>query len=131
MLFALQLLLAEAAPAAADTPQGSPFSGILNFAPILAMGLLAWLFLFRPMKKQEQQRQALINALKKNDRVVTSCGIIGTVANIKEKEDEVTLKVEEGRLRVTKSSIVRVLGGEDAAKEQKNGGAGGWPSRLS
>ena len=35
MLFALQLLLAEAAPAAADTPQGSPFSGILNFAPIM------------------------------------------------------------------------------------------------
>jgi preprotein translocase subunit YajC len=78
------------------------------------------------MKRQEQERKTLLSALKKNDKVVTSGGIIGIVAAVKEKEDEVILKVDESsnvRLRVTRSSIVRIVGGEEAAKEQKEGGA--------
>jgi len=90
------------------------------------MGVLFWFFMIRPMKRQEQERKALLSALKKNDKVVTSGGIIGIVASVKEKEDEVMLKVDESsnvRLRVTRSSIVRIVGGEEAAKEQKEGGA--------
>lgn len=125
MLFALQLL---AQAASSDAPaqqgqQGSPIGGMLNVFLFVAIGFFAWFFLIRPMRRQEQERQALVSSLKKNDRVVTSGGIIGTVANIKEKEDEVMLKLEEGRMRVTKSSIVRILGAEEAAKDQKNGGA--------
>jgi preprotein translocase subunit YajC len=78
------------------------------------------------MKRQEQERKTLLSALKKNDKVVTSGGIIGIVASVKEKEDEVMLKVDESsnvRLRVTRSSIVRIVGGDEAAKEQKEGGA--------
>ena len=64
--------------------------------------------------------------MKKNDKVITSGGLIGIVAAIKDKEDEVTLKVDESsnvRLRVTKSSIVRIIQPEEAGKEQKEGGA--------
>jgi preprotein translocase subunit YajC len=115
------LLLAEQS---GDTP-ASPQSGLIfSLLPLAVIGVLFWFLMVRPMKRQEQERQALLGALKKNDKVVTSGGIIGIVAAI--KDDEVTLKVDESsnvRLRVTKASIVRVLGGEDASKEQKNGGA--------
>jgi preprotein translocase subunit YajC len=126
MLFALQVLLAQAAENGAGQQQAPPAGNFLvTIAPFLAIGLLAWFFLIRPMKRQEHERQALLNSLKKNDRVVTSGGIIGIVANI--KDDEVTLKVDESsnvRLRVTRSSVVKILGGEEPAKEQqKNGGA--------
>jgi preprotein translocase subunit YajC len=62
----------------------------------------------------------MLDALKKNDKVITSGGIIGIVAAIKDKEDEVTLKVDESsnvRLRVLKSSIIRIVGPEETAKE--------------
>ncbi|HLN32015.1 MAG TPA: preprotein translocase subunit YajC [Gemmataceae bacterium] len=127
MLFALLLLLAEAPPAEQPAPPAAnPLATILNFAPFLAIGVLAWWLLIRPMKKQEQERKLLLSALKKNDRVVTSGGIIGIVANLKDKDDEVTLKVDESsnvRLRVTRASIVKILGGEEQDKEQKEGGA--------
>jgi preprotein translocase subunit YajC len=117
MLFALQLLLAEA-----NSAEQSPLSPLTLALPvILIMGY--FLLVRSPMKKQEQERQRLLAALKKNDKVVTSGGIIGIVASIKDKEDEVTLKVDESsnvRLRVLRSSIVKIVGSEEAAKEQKD-----------
>jgi preprotein translocase subunit YajC len=129
MLFALESLsfLMAQAPSAPEQTPGSPLGGLLNIAPFIVIGILFWFFLLRPMKRQEAERQALLSTLKKNDRVVTSGGLIGVVANVKEKEDEVTLKVDDSsnfRLRVTRSSIVKILNGEDpAVKEQKTGGA--------
>ena len=56
--------------------------------------------------------------MKKNDEVVTASGIIGIVAIIKENEDEVTLKIDDNaRIRVLKSSIVRIKKKEEPAKD--------------
>ena len=92
---------------------------LITLLPIM---LLFYLLILRPGKRQEQERQAMLSAIKKNDKVVTSGGLIGTVAAIKDNEDEVTLRVDDSsnvRLRVTKSSIVRVLSSAaaEAAKE--------------
>jgi preprotein translocase subunit YajC len=65
-------------------------------------------------RKERQQRELLFNTLKKNDEVLTSGGIIGTVANI--KDDEVTLKVDESsnvRIRILRNSIIRILTPKD------------------
>jgi preprotein translocase subunit YajC len=121
-MIATLLLLADQAAGSEGSTGASPFGLLI---PMLAVGILFWFFMIRPMKRQEQDRQALLSALKKNDRVVTSGGIIGIVASIKDKDDEVTLKVDESnnvRLRVTRSSIVKILS-DDAAKEQKESGA--------
>jgi preprotein translocase subunit YajC len=109
------ILLADEEPAAA--PQSNPILGLL---PILVIGVFIYFLAIRPMKKQERERKTLLEALKKNDRVLTSGGIIGVIANIREKEDEIVLKVDESsnvRLRMTRSSIVRVLSDKDAGKE--------------
>src|SRR5438552_17916573 len=124
MLLALQLLADAAANGNPAQPTGG---GLLSLLPLVVIFILFYFFMIRaPMKRQEQERKNLFAGLKKNDRVVTSGGIIGIIASIKENEDEVTLKVDESsnvRLRVTKSSIARILGGEESAKEQKETGA--------
>ena len=116
MLFALMLL--------ADGEQGGA-PAWTPFLMLLPMVLVFYLFVMRPAKRQEAQRQALVNALKKNDKVLTSSGIIGTVVSISEKEDEVTVRVDDNcKLRMLKSSINRNLTQEEAAKkpvEQKAG----------
>jgi len=64
----------------------------------------------RPQKKKEKQRQAMLAALKKGDRVVTAGGIYGVVKNL--KEDEVTVVVDEQRdirLRMTRSSVSAIV----------------------
>jgi preprotein translocase subunit YajC len=117
MLFALHILFADEGGA---QPQGGQW---LTLAPFLLLPLIYLLFM-RPMRKQQKEQQAMLAALKKNDKVITSGGLIGIVANV--KDDEVTLKVDESsnvRLRVTKSSIARVVREPEAGKEEKEGAA--------
>jgi preprotein translocase subunit YajC len=110
------ILLAEDEPAATP-PAGNP---LVTLLPILVIGVFIYFLAIRPMKKQEKERKLLLESIKKNDRVLTSGGIIGVIANIRDKDEEVVLKVDENssvRLRVTRSSIVRVLSEKDATKE--------------
>src|SRR5262249_39724252 len=118
MLLALQVLFAQA-----DGGQ-QPANPLITFMPIIAIVILGYFFLMRPMRKQQKEQQAMLAALKKNDKVVTSGGLIGVVAAI--KDDEITLKVDESsnvRLRVTRSSIVRVMRDPESAKDQAEGAA--------
>jgi preprotein translocase subunit YajC len=120
MLFVPQLMAEAPADPTQGQPGGSPLLTMLTIGMLFAF---VYLFLMRPpAKRQEQERKALLANLKKNDEVVTVSGIIGVVANVSDKEDEVTLKVDESsnvRMRVLKSSIARNLSREKQAKEQK------------
>ena len=40
-------------------------------------------------------------------------GIIGVVISVKDTEDELTLKSEDSKIKVLKSSVVRVLGQDE------------------
>lgn len=93
---------------------------------LLIFGLFYFLVILPSRRRERQQRDQLFGALKKNDEVLTSAGIIGTVANI--KDDEVTLKVDESsnvRIRVLKSSIVKIM----SAKEGKDVGSDASPAK--
>jgi preprotein translocase subunit YajC len=109
------LAQAEAAPAQGNGQGGSPM-GLLF--PMLAIGLLMWVMLIRPQRRERATREAMISALKKNDRVVTASGIYGVVINVRPEADEVTVRVDDTsntRLRMTMSSILRVLGDEPSS----------------
>jgi len=87
-------------------------TGLLDspILPLLAMMVLFFFLIFLPGQRRERkQREQLLSRLKKNDEVITNSGIIGIVTSIKEGADEVTLKSEDTRLRVLKSSIARIL----------------------
>ncbi|MDR1361653.1 MAG: preprotein translocase subunit YajC [Holosporaceae bacterium] len=75
--------------------------------------LVAFYFLLmRPQQKRETKRRNMVNSLKRGDRVVTAGGILGSIHKII-GEKEVSLEVAEGvRLRMLKSAVGEVLGGE-------------------
>jgi preprotein translocase subunit YajC len=90
--------------------------------PAVILSLLAlYLIMIRPERRRERELQQKLEALKKNDRIVTIGGIYGVVTNVRREADEVTLKVDEDsntKLRVTLRSIARVI--EPAADEAKS-----------
>jgi preprotein translocase subunit YajC len=105
---------------AQDNAKNEGANPLLQFLPyILIIGLFMYLMLFLPARRERKQREALYSALKKNDKVVTSAGIIGVVSFISEKGDEVMLKLDEGKMRVLKSSIVRILTSETTPEAGK------------
>ena len=67
----------------------------------------------------------MIDALKKNDKVLTSAGIYGTVVSVDEEDDRVVVRVDDDRgvkVAFSKASIVRVLDGSaDKSKEKADG----------
>ena len=58
--------------------------------PFFLMGGIFYFMLWKPQKKQQQERQDLLNSLKKGDKIITIGGIYGTITDISEK----TVKVE-------------------------------------
>jgi preprotein translocase subunit YajC len=90
--------------------------------PVFAAIGLYYFMILRPERRKQQNVQSRLEALKKNDRVVTIGGIYGVVVNVNRESDEVTLKIDEAtnaKMRVTIGAVARILG-EDSADKSAN-----------
>jgi preprotein translocase subunit YajC len=96
--------------AEADAADGS---GLMSMLPMFAMvGVLFYVMVILPQRREQKKRQGLLEELKKNDHVITSGGIHGTVTNVRRDDDEVTIKVDEStntKIRVSIGAISRVV----------------------
>lgn len=111
----LTFLLADEAVPAGEQP--NPWGGLLP--PMILIAVFYYFMLLRPRAAEERKRKEVLDSLKKNDRVVTAGGIIGSVANVSNDGKEITLKVDDNtRIKFRRSSISSVLTDEkdDAAK---------------
>ena len=82
---------------------------------IVVMIAMLYFLILRPQKKQQKERDAMLSAVKKGDRVVTIGGIHGIVRNI--KEDRVTLEIaSEVYVHFAKSAIGQVLKSGNSSK---------------
>lgn len=102
----LTLLAEEAAK-----PQGSIFDLIGPLVVPLVMVFVMYQFLIGgPQRREKRKRDDLLSNLKKNDKVLTIGGVIGTVANISADGDEVTVRVEDNaRIRFRRTAIQTVF----------------------
>jgi preprotein translocase subunit YajC len=78
---------------------------LLFFAAIFA---IFYFLLIRPQQKQRKQRETMLAAVKKGDRVVTTGGLHGTVMGL--NEHTVTLKVaDQVKLEFDRAAIGRIV----------------------
>jgi len=106
---------------AQDAPGIFDFGGAL--IPILIIGILFYVMLIRPERQKRAQVDEMLKKLKKNDKVVTAGGILGTVVNIQQGSEEVTVRVHENtntKLHVLRSSIARVITDEGNTETDEN-----------
>lgn len=85
-----------------------------SLLPIYVIGFVAisYFLLLRPQRQQEQKRRAMIDALKKNDKVVTTGGIFGTVTSVDTAADRIVLRIDDEKgvkVAFTRSSVARVV----------------------
>jgi len=90
-------------------PQQSGLTQILfMYVPIIA---IFYFLIIRPQRQQQKKLKAMLDSLKKNDEIITTSGIHGTVAIVKEKT--VVVRVDEGcRLEFDRESIAAVINSE-------------------
>jgi preprotein translocase subunit YajC len=88
------ILIAQAAPAS-GAGQPALTDVLFQMAPlIIAFFAIIYFLQIRPQQKREKEKQAMLNAVKKGDKVVTIGGIHGSVVGV--KEDTVVLRVDDG-----------------------------------
>ena len=71
--------LAYAQGAAAAPEAGSMMSFVV---PMIFMVVIFYFLLIRPQQKKAKEHKALLDNLKRGDRIITSGGMIGTIINI-------------------------------------------------
>lgn len=82
----------------------------MQFLPFIAIGLFFYFILLRPQQAEQRRRKELLTQLKKNDKVVTTGGLIGTIADISSDGSRVTLKVDDNtRIKILRSAIQEPL----------------------
>ena len=87
-----------------------PPNPLTSFAPLLVLIAIMYFFMLRGPQKKEKERKKMMDDLKKNDRVRTIGGIIGTVVEVREKE--VVVKIDESnntRIKLVREGIGEVL----------------------
>ncbi len=73
--------------------EAGPYSSYTSIIMIVLMFVLFYFLLIRPNQKRQKQRQSMINALQKGDKVVTIGGLHGTVAEL--DDTTVIIKVND------------------------------------
>ena len=80
---------------------------LIQFAPIILIGIMGYLLLVRPQMKQAKLHREMIAGLKRNDTVVLSNGMIGKVTRV--ENDEAMVEIAQGvNVRVVKAMITQV-----------------------
>lgn len=109
-------LLAQEGGAAPDSGFNPGF-----LLPMVLIGILFYFMLIRPERKKSAEAADMLKTLKKNDHVITIGGIYGTIVNIQDGTDVVTVRVDDNnntKLRLRRSAISAIVKDEPApAKE--------------
>jgi preprotein translocase subunit YajC len=85
----------------------------IQFAPIIIIGAIFYLLIFMPMRKRQKKLEQMIGALRNGDKVITSSGIYGVVAGVKDKT--LILKIaDQVKIEIAKSSVSGLQSPEDS-----------------
>jgi preprotein translocase subunit YajC len=123
-------MLISTAYAQATPGAGAGFD-LVSLLPLVLIFVVFYFLLIRPQQKKVKEHRAMVQALRRGDRVVTSGGVIGHVTKVL-SDTELQVEIAEGvRVRVVRSAVSEVLSKtapadskadeDDAADEDKKG----------
>lgn len=100
---------------------GAPAGGGL-IELLLPIGLIFIVFYFliiRPGQKQQKQKQAMLDALRRGDTVITNAGLIGKIAKVEDQELQIDL-AEGIRVKMLRSAVFEVRSKTEPVKADKS-----------
>ena len=87
-----------------------------RFIPLLLIFGIMYFLLIRPQQKKMKEHQAMVNGLRRGDKVVTAGGMFGKVVKVHD-EGEVEVEIADGvKVRMVQSTIAQVVSKTEPAK---------------
>lgn len=100
---------------AAGQQGGAP--AIWNMLPLFFIFGVLYFVLIRPQQKKAKELEEQVKTIKRGDKIVTNGGIVGVVISVKEKF--VTIRSDDSKLEMLRSSIAEISERGNAAPEVK------------
>jgi len=89
---------------------------LAQFLPLILIFAIMYFLLIRPQQKKVKEHQAMVEALRRGDQVITQGGLIGKVVKVKD-DNEIEVELSENvKVRVVKSTIATVMSKTEPAK---------------
>ncbi len=102
-LSAIAASMAVITPAFAEGAQQA--GGFASFVPLILIMVIFYFLLIRPQQKRIKEHRAVIEALKKGDKIITGGGFYGTVTDV--KDDFLKVEIADGvRVKVKRDTVV-------------------------
>jgi len=106
------MLMASVAWAQGTAGGGGGASTILSLVPFVLVFVIFYFLLVLPQQKKQKQQRTMLEALKKGDKVITSSGVWGVVANL--GKEAVTLQIADNtKIKIQREHIARLRADED------------------
>jgi preprotein translocase subunit YajC len=106
------MLMESVAWAQATGGSGSGSGTILSLVPFVLIFVIFYFMLILPQQKKQKQQKAMMESLKKGDKVITASGIWGTVTNL--GKYTVTLQISDNtKIKMQREHIARLRSDED------------------
>ena len=91
---------------------GSGSGTLLSLVPFILIFVLFYFMLILPQQKKQKQQKAIMEGLKKGDKVITAPGVWGTVTKL--GKDTVTLQIADNtKIKMQREHIARLRSEED------------------
>ena len=88
-------------------------NALSQFIPLILIFAIMYFLLIRPQQKKMKEHQNMVNALRRNDEIVTAGGLVGKVSKVKD-ESEVEVEIADGvKVRVIRNTISQVISKTD------------------
>jgi len=92
------------------TGGGEGGNPLVAFLPFILIIVIMYFLMIRPQAKKQKEHKAMIESLAKGDKIMTSGGLIGTIAGIRDKENILLVKISDGvKIELSRSSIAQVI----------------------
>jgi preprotein translocase subunit YajC len=78
---------------------------LIQMAPLALLFAIFYFLLIRPQQQRAKQHQAMVNAVRRGDSVVTAGGLVGRVAKVKDDGEILVEIANDVQVRVVKSTL--------------------------
>lgn len=93
--------------------------GLMGLLPFVLIFVVFYFLLIRPQQKRAKEHKAMVGALKRGDKVVTSGGIVGKVSKVVDEEYVEVEIASDVKVKVVRSTIGQVMDKTQPANDDK------------
>jgi len=97
-------------PAYAQDAGGGTGAVVMQLLPLILIFAVFYFLLIRPQQKKMKEHRAMLGGLKRNDKIITGGGLVGTVTKVRDDSDEVEVELAPNvRVTVLRGTIGSVV----------------------